>query len=91
MTQIAPNPFDYAAAAELYVSQGKWGSSSVRYKRFDAAAWAIRHAIEILPSSQLSAAVLEVAERRYDRAMIQKLYDSHSYPLPRLNDGSDSQ
>ncbi len=91
MSEAEPEFFDYAAAAELYVAQGRFRNSAIRYKRFDAAASAIRHAIEVLPKNHLAGAVLEVAEHRYMGRKIQELYDSSAYPLKRDDTGRNSK
>ena len=44
---------------------------------------AIQHAMEQIPSAQRSRSVLEVGEKRYEGAGIQKLYASTAYPLDR--------
>jgi hypothetical protein len=73
--------FDYNASAELYVGAGR---SGLRYRRFACAADAIRFAVEKLPAECLSSSRLEVEERHYDAKQIRALYDSDSYPLPRI-------
>jgi hypothetical protein len=74
--------FDYTASAELFISAGR---SGLRYRRFASAADAIRFAIEKLPANALSSARLEVADQQYDAKQIRALYDSVSYPLPRIS------
>jgi hypothetical protein len=74
--------FDYNTSAELYVAAGR---SGLRYRRFTCAADAIRFAVERLPVATLSSARLEVEERQYDAKQIRALYDSDSYPLPRIS------
>ena len=83
-TVRARSAFDYGSEAELYHPR----SRSVRrqpvgYRRFTAAADAIRFAIEGLPPELLRGAVLEVNEKRYDNHAIRRLYGSAGYPLPR--------
>ncbi len=76
--------FDYATEAELYHARSRTGRRQpVGYKRFTAAADAIRFAIEDLPPALLLGAVLEVDERRYDCHAIRRLYAGADYPLPR--------
>jgi hypothetical protein len=74
--------FDYNASAELYVAAGR---SGLRYRRFACAADAIRFAVERLPAASLASSRLEVEEHHYDAKQIRALYDSHSYPLPRIS------
>lgn len=76
--------FDYTASADLFPARS-WKTSSRRitYKRFDAAAEAIRYAIEELPPQHLLGTYLEVEEVRFDHGGIRRLYDSVDYPLPR--------
>lgn len=78
--------FDFTAPAELFPSKGKGPRrKAVSYKRFDTAAIAIRYAIEELDPDNLSGAVLEVDEDRYDDVAIRNLYASADYPLKRTN------
>ena len=74
--------FDYNASAELYVAAGR---SGLRYRRFPSAADAIRFAVERLPAATFPSSMLEVEERHYDAKQIRALYDSDSYPLPRIS------
>ena len=77
--------FDYSADAELF--SGRRGRrqlrSEMKYRRFPAAAEAVRFAIEALPPDMLGGAYLEVNEERFDAAQIRVLYDSSDFPLPR--------
>jgi hypothetical protein len=76
--------FDYNALAELYPARSwKGGAGRVTYKRFEAAAEALRFAIEELPPQFLLGTYLEVEEERFDGRQIRQLYESKNYPLPR--------
>ena len=76
--------FDYTALAELYPARSwKGGAGRVTYKRFEAAAEALRFAIEELPPQILLGTYLEVEEERFDGRQIRQLYESEKYPLPR--------
>jgi hypothetical protein len=76
--------FDYATETELYHARSRTGRRQpVGYKRFTAAADAIRFAIEDLAPELLLGAVLEVDEKRYDSHAIRRLYASADYPLAR--------
>lgn len=76
--------FDYTALAELYPARNwKGGAGRVTYKRFEAAAEALRFAIEELPPQFLLGTYLEVEEARFNGHQIRQLYESKDYPLPR--------
>ena len=53
------------------------------YRRFASAAEAIRFAIEELAAAPSLGSYLEVAEMRYERSEIRRLYDSADYPFVR--------
>ena|ERR1700674_5823072 len=81
---IGAKTFDYGSEAELYHPRSRTARRQpVGYRRFIAAADAIRFAIEDLPPALLRGAVLEVDEKRYDSHGIRRLYGSAGYPLPR--------
>jgi hypothetical protein len=76
--------FDYGAPAELFPGRQRTRMiGAVTYKRFAAAAEAIRYAVEVLPASSFLGAFLEANEERFDSKGIRGLYDSAEYPLPR--------
>ena len=79
--------FDYTALAELYPARSwKRNAGRVTYKRFEAAADAVRFAIEELPPEFLLGTYLEVDEERFDGRQIRLLYESKDYPLPRIGE-----
>ena len=76
--------FDYGAAAELFPGRHKTRMiGAVTYKRFAAAAEAIRYAVEEIPANSFRGAFLEVNEERFNSNEIRRLYESVEYPLPR--------
>ena len=76
--------FDYGAAAELFPGRHKTRmTGAVTYKRFAAAAEAIRYAVEEIPANSFQGAFLEVNEERFDSNEIRRLYESVEYPLTR--------
>ncbi|HJY05591.1 MAG TPA: hypothetical protein VJ323_04700 [Bryobacteraceae bacterium] len=76
--------FDYAAQVELYPTRSyKRRAGSVKYKRFEVAAEAVRFAMEELPPEFLLGTYLEVEEQRFNGQQIRLLYESRDYPLPR--------
>jgi hypothetical protein len=81
--------FDYRTEAELFPTMGrKMRRQPIAYRRFAAAADAIRFAIEELPPEGLVGAYLEVDEERFDGKAIRRLYDSADYPLARRMPGA---
>lgn len=84
--------FDYTALAELYPARSwKGNAGRVTYKRFEAAAEAVRFAIEELPPQFLLGTYLEVEEERFDGRQIRLLYESKDYPLPRSLPGEERE
>ena len=76
--------FDYTAMAELYPTRSwKPRVGRVTYKRFEAAAEAIRFAMDELPPELLLGTYLEVEEQRFNGRQIRLLYESGEYPFPR--------
>jgi hypothetical protein len=76
--------FDYSTEAELFSAGSRNGRRQpLGYRRFASAADAVRFAIEELPPHLLVGSYLEVAEKRYERSEIRRLYDSGDYPFVR--------
>jgi hypothetical protein len=76
--------FDYSTEAELFSAGNRKGRRQpLGYRRFASAADAVRFAIEELPPHLLVGSYLEVAEMRYERSEIRRLYDSADYPFVR--------
>jgi hypothetical protein len=76
--------FDYGIPAELFMGKGKGGPRQrLRYRRFATAAEAIQFAIEELPAVRALGAWMQVGDERFDGDGIQRLYESHDYPLQR--------
>ena len=75
------NKFDYSAPAELFPSRNRKIVSSIKYRRFDKAAEAIRFAMEEMPEPLLLGAYLEIDEKRLDHNAIRALYEGEGYPL----------
>ena len=76
--------FKYLGQAELFsVGNRKSRGGRVTYRRFAAAAEAIRFAVEDLGRANLVGVYLEADEQRFDGAGIRLLYDSVDYPLIR--------
>ena len=82
--ESAEQHVDYAAPAELFLAK-RSGSPRARlgYRRFAAAAEAIRFAIEELPLSRLAGVYMQVGDLRYDANSIRLLYQRDDYPLKR--------
>ena len=76
--------FDFSAPAELYEG-GKWRGrpSAITFRRFDAAAQAIKYVVEELSGSSARVCILEVNEERFDHRGIRALYERSDYPLAR--------
>jgi hypothetical protein len=85
--------FNYDITAELFPCRNdvalfpagtrRHKRQPVGYGRFARAAYAIRFAIEELPSELLPATRLKVDEQVFDGDGIRQLYDSADYPLVR--------
>jgi hypothetical protein len=76
--------FPCKSEAELFPTNSRGLSRPpAGYGRFVHAAYAIRFAIEELPSELLPDACLEVNAELFDRDGIRRLYDSDDYPLSR--------
>jgi hypothetical protein len=84
--------FDYRRPAELFRGQGDAGvlPTSGRklrhpsgYGRFAHAAYAIRFAVEELPSEHFPGVCLDVNAELFVGDEIRRLYDSDDYPLVR--------
>ncbi|MGA8171422.1 MAG: hypothetical protein WB816_11430 [Methylocystis sp.] len=76
--------FDYDASAELYSGMGaRMRQKSLKYRRFERAAEAIRHVVEDIPPLALQGCSLDVGEETYVGKAILPLYESADYPLPR--------
>tara|TARA_R110002051_G_scaffold325532_1_gene428649 strand:+ start:2399 stop:2698 length:300 start_codon:yes stop_codon:yes gene_type:complete len=75
--------FDYTASAELYPGKRSTRFRTVRYRRFDSTAKALRYLMEEMPSELLAGAILETEERRFGADQITALYKDKAYPLPR--------
>ena len=80
----AMDAFDYAAPAEVFLTQAKsMKRAPISYRRFPTAAEAIRFAVEEVPDRLLIGAILEVMEDRFDHQAIRELYERPAYPLQR--------
>lgn len=74
---------DFSSPADFYPARGLGGKSSLRYRRFDSFAEAIRHAVEVAPPSALLGTIIECDEQRYQGEAIHLVYWSGAYPLSR--------
>jgi hypothetical protein len=76
--------FNFLEPAELYGGSSRGNRpTAITYRRFDAAAEAIRYVVEELSDASRRACILEVDESRFNHIEIRKLYDSRNYPFPR--------
>jgi hypothetical protein len=85
--------FNYDIIAELFPTKNdvalfpaearRVRRQPIGYGKFARAAYAIRFAIEELPTEILSATCLKVDEQLFDGEEIRRLYDSEDYPLVR--------
>jgi hypothetical protein len=77
-------PFDYGAEAELFSGAARpYRGQAVGYRRFAAAAEALRFAIEELAPAALAGAAIEVGDQRLDMHEMRRLYAASAYPLVR--------
>ncbi len=75
--------FDYTANAEIYSGWRSTQRRTLRHHRFETAAEALRFLIEVMPRQQLSGAILEIDEERFEASQITALYRDEAYPLAR--------
>ncbi len=75
--------FDYAAMAEVYSGWRSTRQRTLSYHRFETAAEALRFLIEDMPPDQLTGAILEIDEERFEASQITALYQDEAYPLAR--------
>jgi hypothetical protein len=85
--------FNYDSVAELFPTRNdvallpartrRPSRQPIGYGRFARAAYAIRYAIEELPTELLLATCLKIDEQVFDGDGIRSLYDSEGYPLVR--------
>ena len=81
---LATSRFNYGAPAGLFTKTSRrMRGQTVKYRRFDTAAEAIRCAIEELPPPVLPGITMEVEEDTFDHQAIMQLYEDPHYPLPR--------
>ena len=76
-------PFDYNAPAELFLAK-RTKKGRENYRRYATAAEAIRYAVETLQTHKAFGAWLQVGDERFNSSEIQRLYEAHDYPLPKL-------
>ena len=80
----ATSRFNYGAPAGLFTKKSRrMRGQTVKYRRFDTAAEAIRCAVEELPAPVLPGITMEVEEDTFDHLAILRLYEDPQYPLPR--------
>ena len=80
----ATSRFNYGAPAGLFTKTSRrMRGQTVKYRRFDTAAEAIRCAVEELPAPVLPGITMEVEEDTFDHLAILRLYEDPQYPLPR--------
>lgn len=76
--------FDYDQSAELYtIKQRSKAGHVMGFQRFDSAALAIQHSMEVLSPQKLPGTLMEVDGVRFHYHDIRKLYESNAYPLDR--------
>lgn len=68
---------DYGAPAGLFIRT----SSGLRYRGFENAALALRHANEVLSPGQLHGCIMEVGDARYTGEELPGLYRAAAYPV----------
>jgi len=84
MTGKRTTKFDFSAPAELFIAKRKGGPRPpVTYRRFAAAAEAIRFAVEEFPAVRTLGVSMQVGDERYDGDDIKRLYESSDYPKRR--------
>ena len=73
--------FDFAAPADVYISDRGYRRHPLRYLRFERSADAIRHVMECENADAV--VVVETDDHRAGRAGIRQMYLSAEYPLQR--------
>lgn len=82
--------FNYDQAAELYIIKQRSKAGHVMgFQRFDSAALAIQHSMEVLSPKKLPGTLMEVNGVRFHYHDIRKLYESSAYPLARKQNPDD--